>query len=83
MTPSRTKELTSDAKADLPTKKKSIRIRQRDNWYRCHYCKKPKQGKFNLMRHHYQAHRHRLATDLKKNVGEVEALFSEEIRNDN
>ena len=79
----RTKELTSEVAADLPMKKKEARVWARDKWYKCYYCKVPKQGKFNLMRHHYQAHRQRLAADLKKNVGEVEALFSEEIRNDN
>ena len=55
----------------------------RDYWYKCFFCKAPKQGKFNLSKHHYTVHLKELAAMMEMDVEEVKPLFSATIRNQN
>ena len=72
-----------DASVSFEPKKKNNRTRPRDKTYKCFYCKAPKEGKYSLRRHHYNAHLHQLAADLNKEVAEVAKLFDASIRNEN
>ena len=61
--------------------KKKSKYDFRDYWYKCFFCKAPKQGKFNLSKHHYTVHLKELAAMMEMEVEEVKPLFSKTIQN--
>ena len=62
---------------------KHPRIRARDKWYKCHYCKKKYEGKYNLRRHLLAIHKLDLAKDLDSTVEDVKISFHEHYKDRN